>query len=105
MGHFGVRCSNIDNVEVNNAESVQEVRKGVTDFSKVRFTLHMKDDLRFTVWGNRCDGEYAEAVFTDDEGMTFKMVRPDPKLAVALPRSKKMSLDACLFSTYKMEST
>lgn len=89
ISHFGVTCAKIQCIEVNKKETVREVRKGVTDFSKVSFTLNMEGGKKFHLWGNRCDGEYAEAKFTDDEGMEFKTVRPDPKLAVAAAEIEK----------------
>lgn len=78
--HFGLRVSDIKSVVPDKKYTCQEIRKGIADFSKVGFTIHMKDGRKFGLWGNRCDGEYAEAIISSD-GMTFKTVRPDPELA------------------------
>merc|ERR1712232_158839 len=80
ISHFGVRVSDITEVVNDKTYTCQELRKSVADFSKVGFTLVMKDGRKFTLWGDRCNGEYAEAVVRSD-GVEFKAVRPDPKLA------------------------
>merc|ERR1719401_948049 len=80
ISHFGLRVANIKEIVPDKKYTCQEIRKGVADFSRVGFTIHMKDGQKFVLWGDRCDGEYAEAIIGAD-GLMFKTVRPDPKLA------------------------
>lgn len=80
ISHFGVRVADIKEVVKDNKYTVQELRKGVVDFSRMGFTLVMKNGTQFKLWGDRCDGEYAEAVVSWP-GVTFTAVRPDPTLA------------------------
>jgi len=80
ISHFGVKVADIAEIVNDNKYTCQEERKGVVDFSKVGFTLVMKNGRKFYLWGDRCNGEYAEAIIRAD-GVEFKTVRPDPKLA------------------------
>jgi len=77
ISHFGLKVDNIKEIVPDRKYTCQEIRKGVADFSKVGFTIHMKDGQKFVLWGDRCDGEYAEAIVSAD-GLSMKTVRPDP---------------------------
>merc|ERR1719401_558614 len=88
ISHFGVKVKDVMEVVADDKGTCQEERKGVVDFSKVGFTLVMNDGRKFVLWGDRCDGEYAEAVVRSD-GCEFKAVRPDPTLASAAAEIEK----------------
>lgn len=80
ISHFGVRVADVKEVSKDKKYTCQEMRKGMADFSKVGFTLIMRDGRQFRLWGDRCDGEHAEAVVSSN-GVTFTAVRPDPALS------------------------
>lgn len=80
ISHFNLRVADIKEIVSDKKYTCREIRKGVADFSKVGFTISMNDGRKFHLWGDRCDGEYAEAIVSAD-GVSFKTVRPDPKLA------------------------
>eukprot|EP00419_Tripos_fusus_P001680 CAMPEP_0172688484 /NCGR_PEP_ID=MMETSP1074-20121228/22449_1 /TAXON_ID=2916 /ORGANISM="Ceratium fusus, Strain PA161109" /LENGTH=359 /DNA_ID=CAMNT_0013508129 /DNA_START=61 /DNA_END=1140 /DNA_ORIENTATION=- len=87
--YHGLTADSIAEVVADPAHTVLETRKGIEDFSKMRCTIKTKSGRAFVLWGDRLNGEYAEAkVKTAGQEEEFKAVRPDSKLT-----EKKRKLD------------
>lgn len=77
----GLTADTIEEVVADPANTVLETRKGFKDFSKMRCTIKTKSGRVFGLWGNRLNGEYAEAIVkTAGKEEEFKVARPDDEL-------------------------
>lgn len=80
MTHFGLKASNIKDIQVDSDFCKREIRRGVTDFTQASFTFTLLNGLRLTVWGSRSGGEFAEGTLTSDSGLKISTCRPDAAL-------------------------
>jgi transaldolase len=89
MSYFQLKKSNIKQIEVDQAHCSREVRRGMTDFTKARFTITLHNGCQLSVWGNRAGGEFAEAVLSTPGQDDFRSFRPDASLATSSERLEK----------------
>jgi len=87
--YFGLTASKIKEIVVDRAGCKSEVRRGVKDFRKVKFTIKTVDGASFHLWGDRCGGEYCEAVIKVNDIEVFKGLRPDPSLQLVMDKLEK----------------
>jgi len=81
ISYNGLTADSIEEVVADPARTVLETRKGFEDFSKMYCTIKTKSGRVFTLWGDRLNGEYAEAIVKSAwKGEEFKAMRPDEEL-------------------------
>ena len=74
---------------------------GLTDFSKLAFTITRKDGGKVTVQGNRCGGDSSQAVVVLRGRRLFRSVMPDAELA-AQAEARAAVVTQCL-GTWKVD--
>jgi NAD(P)-dependent dehydrogenase (short-subunit alcohol dehydrogenase family)/predicted O-methyltransferase YrrM/predicted dehydrogenase len=90
ISHCGLRVSNVKSVVADQSYTVSEVRRGIRDFSRVKFTITLHSGQQFFVAGDRRGGEHAEAVVHVDGKAALTAVRPD---AGILATSEKLQAE------------
>jgi predicted dehydrogenase len=78
--YFGLKEDSIKTVVVDQSYHTRETRKCVTDFRQIGFTIVTRGGTKFKLWGDRCGGEYCEAVITEAGTEVFRSLRPDAEL-------------------------
>mmetsp|Transcript_64451 Transcript_64451/g.149891 ORF Transcript_64451/g.149891 Transcript_64451/m.149891 type:complete len:369 (-) Transcript_64451:105-1211(-) len=78
--YHGLTVASITETVANGELTRMETRRGFTDFSKVGFTIRTVAGHEFVLWGDRSNGEYAEAILKKDGAEVFKSVRPDDEI-------------------------
>lgn len=87
--YYGLTVDGLQEVIADQDYTVSEVRRGFKDFSRVKFTLIMKNGQQFTVAGDRMGGEHGEATLHKDGKAVFSAVRPDPEIQAMSDRLEK----------------
>jgi len=88
--YFGLNASAIKEITVDPSLCSKEIRRGHTDFRQMSFTIALEDGRNFRIWGDRCGGEYCEALISVEGSEVFRALRPDPALEAM---SEKLELE------------
>merc|ERR1712048_1350268 len=92
--YFGLKAYSIKEIKVDPSSCKKEVRRGHTDFRQMSFTLTLVDGRTFQLWGDRCGGEYCEALISVEGSEVFRALRPDPALE-AMSRKLELEKPGC----------
>jgi NAD(P)-dependent dehydrogenase (short-subunit alcohol dehydrogenase family)/predicted O-methyltransferase YrrM/predicted dehydrogenase len=88
--YYGLTVDSIKKVEADRSYTVNEVRSGHKDFSRMKFTLTLTSGQEFVISGDRKGGEHAEAVVHVGGKPVFTAVRPDAEI---LATSEKLEAE------------
>jgi transaldolase len=96
VSYFGLKACNIKEIVVDRNDCAEQTLDGVRDFRRMRFSILTRDGQVMHLWGDRCGGEYCEAIIKVQGAERMRAIRPDAalkadmeRLEVALPGCQK----------------